>query len=159
MKTLDLTSLERSEIKYRVDKFPDGQINVTILCTTNPAVGLMNGYTLSSLAGKEVKIKTRINNWNDLQILVCTVASLRRLHVQVIHLFCPIIIGSRSDRKFEKGGNNYMKDVISPIINSLGFSTVTSYDVHSYVSEACINNFESLDNLNLVKFSLKHLDK
>lgn len=140
MKILDLTSLERSEIKYRIDKFPDGQQNVSITFGINPII-----------ATPVVEIKARINNWNDLQVLVCAVASLRRLGIQVIHLFCPIILGSRSDRKFEKGGSNYMKDVISPIINSLGFSTVTSYDVHSYVSEACINNFDNMSNISLLR--------
>ncbi len=148
MKTLDLTSLERSEIKYRIDKFPDGQQNVIIEGIDSFALGkifIPDNWTTP------VKIKARINNWNDLQVLICAVASLRRLGVQVIHLFCPIIIGSRSDRKFEVGGNNYMKDIISPIINSLGFTLVTSYDAHSYVSEACINNFKNESNISLLR--------
>lgn len=143
MKTLDLTSLEKSEIKYRIDKFPDGQQNVSITSGINPILDI-----------PVIEIKTRINSWLDLEILQCAVASLRQLKVTSIHLYCPIILGSRSDRKFEIGGNNYLRDVICPIINSMKFDTVTVYDAHSTCSEMGFNNFESISNLSLVRFSL-----
>lgn len=66
--------------------------------------------------------------------------------VKRIHLFVPYILGARSDRQFEEGGNNYVKQVIAPIINMLGFETVIATDPHSNVLEACINNFKKLSN-------------
>lgn len=155
MKILDLTNLEKSEIKYRIDKFPDGQQNIIITEHYHDHSSISKN--INTINYDDVTIKTRVNNWLDLELLYCSVASLRQLKVKEIHLYCPIIIGSRSDRKFETGGNNYLKQVISPVINSLNFETVTFYDAHSYVSEACINNFENETNNRLFKYSLNKL--
>lgn len=64
-------------------------------------------------------------------------------------------MGARSDRKFEEGGNNYLRDVICPIINSLNFKTVTCIDPHSDVLEACIKGFVKESNLELTWFGIK----
>ena len=74
-----------------------------------------------------------------------------------IHLYVPYIIGARSDRKFEEGRNNYLKDVICPIINSLNFKTVTCIDPHSGVLEACIKGFRKESNLGLVKYAISDI--
>lgn len=90
---------------------------------------------------------------------MCTVASLRELDVEEIHLYTPYIVGARSDRKFEKGGNNYIKDVIAPVINSLNFKTVTCIDPHSDVLEACIKGFRKEDNFKLVSWAISHIPR
>lgn len=136
MNILNLTNAEKSEIKYKVSKFPDGQQNITI----NPAF----------VSRQFVQIKSRLNNWLDLELITCAVGCLRGLKVKEIELYVPYIVGARSDRKFETGGNNYVKDVIAPVINSLGFSSVTAIDPHSDVLEACINNFEPITNQNFI---------
>lgn len=166
MKTLNLTDLEKSEIKYKISKFPDGQNNITIEKNIKyyrygshheeNQRYLIHSVDLSE--NKEpVQIKSRLNNWLDLELIVCAVASLRELDVEEIHLYTPYIMGARSDRKFEEGGNNYIKDVIAPVINSLGFKTVTCIDPHSYSLECCIKNFKSIDNSQLVKFALNQI--
>ena len=104
-----------------------------------------------------VQIKARLNNFKDLELIICATKSLRNLGVKEIHLYTPYFLGSRSDRKFEEGSNNYLKDVICPIINSLNFESVTVIDPHSDVLEACLNNFKKIDNLNLINFSLSNL--
>jgi ribose-phosphate pyrophosphokinase len=48
--------------------------------------------------------------------------------------------------------------VIAPIINSQNFDSVTVLDPHSDVLEACINNFNKINNFNLVKFALTDID-
>lgn len=150
MKTLNLTDLNKSDIKYKISKFPDGQQNIVILSN--------NRDTFSHIeANDSIEIKSRLNNWLDLELIVCTVASLRELGVEEIHLYVPYIMGARSDRKFEEGGNNYLRDVICPIINSLNFKTVTCIDPHSYSLECCIKNFRSIDNSQLVKFTLNQI--
>ena len=101
-----------------------------------------------------MEIKSRLNNWLDLELIICAVASLRELCVEEIHLYTPYIMGARSDRKFEDGGNNYLKDVICPVINSLNFKTVTCIDPHSDVLEACIKGFKKESNLHLIKAAL-----
>lgn len=79
--------------------------------------------------------------------------------MSVIHLYTPYFIGSRSDRQFEEGGNNYVKQVIAPVINSLEFKTVTVMDPHSDVLEACINNFRKLSNISLLHYVIHDLDR
>lgn len=164
MKVLNLVYPEKSDIKYKISKFPDGQQNVII-----PTKALYdNGLFMYDLTTEEssfnphwnkksVQIKSKLNNFLDLELIICTVASLRELGVEEIHLYTPYIMGARSDRKFEEGGNNYIKDVICPIINSLNFKTVTCIDPHSYSLECCIKNFRSIDNFNLVDFALRKI--
>ena len=155
MKNLNLVDIEKSDIKYKISKFPDGQQNIVI------QPWIENGFkTIDEgdyLVYHEVEIKSRLNNWLDLELITCAVASLRELGVEEIHLYVPYIMGARSDRKFEEGGNNYLKDVICPVINSLNFKTVTCIDPHSYSLECCIKNFKSIDNSKLVKFALNQI--
>jgi len=144
MKILNLVYPEKSDIKYKISKFPDGQNQLTILDKT-----LLNEY---------IEIKTRINNFIDLEILICAVKSLKGLNVRGINLYSPYILGSRSDRKFEEGSNNYLKDVICPILNSLNFYSITCLDPHSDVLEACIkSNFLRISNEEVVKFALSEI--
>lgn len=155
MKTLNLTDLDKSNIKYKISKFPDGQQNIVI-----QDIGLGgNFYDLLDITHDEghdkVIIKSRLNNWLDLELICCAVASLRELNPELkIHLYTPYIMGARSDRKFEDGGNNYLRDVLSPVINSLNFKTVTCIDPHSDVLEACIKGFKKESNEKFLRIGL-----
>ena len=159
---LNLTNLEQSEIKYNIQKFPDNQCNVVVdfnWCKS-PKGDSGNGsynHPLADFSKEKIQIKSRLNNFKDLELIIATVASLKNLGVKEIHLYTPYFMGARSDRQFEKGGNNYLKQVICPIINSLNFDSVTVLDPHSNVLEACINNFKKIDNLNLVSSALEDL--
>ena len=162
MKTLNLVDIDKSDIKYQIQRFPDGQQNIVI--DNNKGVLSKKLYLDKEQYSFEipiesVQIKSRLNNWLDLELVVCAVAALRELGVEEIHLYVPYIMGSRSDRKFEEGGNNYLKDVICPIINSLNFKTVTCIDPHSSSLECCLKNFKSIDNSELVKFALQDIFK
>ena len=148
MKILNLIYPDKSEIDFTLTKFPDGQQNITINIDSTT-------FDLSRLS--KIQIKTRLNNWLDLELISCTVASLRELGVEEIHLYIPYIIGARSDRKFEDGGNNYLRDVICPVINSLKFRTVTCTDPHSDVLEACIKGFKKESNVNLLNWAIQEI--
>lgn len=154
MKTLNLVYPEKSDIKYRIDKFPDGQQNIVIEPTPEKLSLDKLSEFFNNIPSKkdDILIKSRLNNWLDLELITCAVASLRELGVEEIHLYTPYIMGARSDRKFEEGGNNYLRDVICPVINSLNFKTVTCIDPHSDVLEACIKGFRKESNLDLVKW-------
>lgn len=152
MKTLNLAHSDKSDIKYKPIEFPDGQQNIVITNYDFIKNSLSYGRGLMP-----IQIKSRLNNWLDLELITCAVASLRELGVEEIHLHTPYIIGARSDRKFEEGGNNYIKDVLAPIINSLNFKTVTCIDPHSDVLEACIKGFRKESNLELVKYSISEM--
>lgn len=146
-KILNLVYPDKSEIKFNKNCYPDGQNNLVISSYSIAEIKtILENNTLP------VQIKSRLNNWLDLELITCAVASLRELGVEEIHLYTPYIMGARSDRKFEEGGNNYLRDVICPVINSLNFKTVTCIDPHSDVLEACIKGFRKESNLDLVKW-------
>jgi len=156
MRKLNLTNNDISEVKFKISKFPDGQQQVTILGYSKWAAvekGESEVEVVLPLDDNTIRLSARLNNFSDLELIICTVASLRELNVKFIHLNVPYFLGSRSDRKFEKGSNNYLKTVICPIINSLNFESVTVFDPHSDVLEALLNNFKKVDNLSLVRFA------
>jgi ribose-phosphate pyrophosphokinase len=140
--------------KYEISKFPDGQQSLRLI---------ENGYnSFQSLRDSDsahgIRIYSRLNTFSDLEIIICATQALKEAGVKNISLYIPYCIGARSDRKFMEGGMNYVKHVIAPIINLQGYSKVTILDPHSDVLEACINNFEKKDNLDLVKFALTKID-
>ena len=146
MKILDLVDQEKDgdlNLRYKISKFPDGQQSINL-----DFIHLED----------EVKISSRLNNFKDLEVILCATAALRNLGVKTIHLYVPYFLGARSDRQFEDGGINYLKDVICPIINSQNYETVTIVDAHSDVLEACIHNYRKIDNITLVKFALTDID-
>lgn len=148
MITLNLVKKEESDIKYHVSPFPDSQKNVTI----------DKDSVFAHPFGTPVVIKSRMA-WDDVQVICSAVASLRRLRVKEIHLYVPYFLGARSDRRFEIGGNNYIGDVISPIINRLRFDSVTVLDAHSYCLDTGVKNLENNSNYDLVKWALNDMSK
>ncbi len=157
MKILNLVNKDTSDIKFKVSKFPDGQQNVLI----SPLNNLIS-YTLDrndNIHPSGIQIRSRLNTFQDLELIICATKSLREFDVKNIHLYTPYLMGARSDRKFQEGGNNYLKDVICPIINSLNFESVTVLDPHSHVLEACLNNFKKEDNFELLEWSLANITK
>ena len=156
MKTLDLTNLENSDIKYKVSKFPDGQQAITLDLENT-------GFESSEQA---VTIKSRLNSFLDLELIICANQALIELGVKhhslklkEIALYVPYFLGARSDRKFLAGQSNYLKTVVCPIINSQNFSRVTILDPHSDVLEACLNNFQKITNVNFASASIKDISK
>jgi ribose-phosphate pyrophosphokinase len=151
MNILNLTDNVKSDIKFQISKFPDGQQSVTI-------TDCRDTFDISQIAKHPVKIKSRLNSFRDLEIIICATQALRDIGVKEIHLFTPYFVGARSDRKFDQGSTNYLKNVICPIINSQKFETVSVIDPHSDVLEACLNNYVKEDNRRLVKFALPLID-
>lgn len=144
---LNLVNPEKSDLKFKINQFPDGQQSLDLTEWTQ-----LNQYT------DPVKIITRLNSFKDIEILICAVAAIRNIKPnREIALVAPYFLGARSDRKFEEGGVNYLKQVICPIINSLNFSSVVTLDPHSDVLEACLNNFEKVNNFSLVDDALSYI--
>jgi ribose-phosphate pyrophosphokinase len=99
-----------------------------------------------------------MNSFLDVELIVCANQALKNAGVKNVGLHVPYFLGARSDRKFQEGGSNYLKQVICPIINSQNFFTVIVLDPHSDVLEACLNNYEKIDNHLLVKHALTLID-
>jgi ribose-phosphate pyrophosphokinase len=148
MITLNLVDSTKSQIDYKISKFPDGQQTIDLLDWAR-----LDRYT------DPVMIIARLNSFKDVELLICAVQALRNIRPNCqISLYTPYFLGSRSDRKFQEGGVNYLKQVICPIINSLNFYSVVVLDPHSDVLEACLNNYEKADNHILVKWALTDID-
>lgn len=143
---LNLAYPERSAIKFKVNRFPDGQQSVTLEAGMN------------LIGTKSVQIISRLNNFMDLELIICATAALRNNGIPSILLYVPYFVGARSDRQFTQGDAHYLKQVICPIINSQKFDVVTVLDPHSDVLEACLDNFEKVDNHHIVKKALTDID-
>jgi ribose-phosphate pyrophosphokinase len=141
---LNLADQNKSDIKYKISKFPDGQQAVMVEYFNSP---------------NPVQIRSRLNSFQDLELIICTNQALKEMGASEIELYVPYFLGARSDRKFLYGETNYLKNVICPIINSQGFSKVYVVDPHSDVLEACLNNFAKFSNYNLVDDALSYLIK
>lgn len=143
---LNLAYPEKSDIKFTVSKFPDGQQSITL-------------GTVYVQLHEPVVIKSRLNSFQDLELIICANQAIKNINSTIpVELYVPYFLGARSDRQFELGGINYLKQVICPIINNQNFSLVTMMDPHSDVLEACLNNFQKIPNLSLVKFALTNID-
>lgn len=151
MKTLNLTDLEKSDIKYKISKFPDGQQDIVILGEIAVSYEPLITYGLVS---KPVQILSRFNSFKDLELIICANQALKRLNIKEIHLYVPYLLGARSDRHFQNGGNSYLVNVIAPVLNAQNFESVSVMDVHSDVAAACIKNLINVDNTELVKHVL-----
>jgi len=149
MSTLNLANPnDQFSIKYEISSFPDGQQSIKLLPGTYTSYDTIKKF-------EHVKVKSRLNTFRDLELIICATQALKEIGVKSIQLYIPYCIGGRSDRKFFDGGVNYIKNVIAPVINLQGYSQVEIMDPHSDVLEACINNFLKIDNVGLVKFALK----
>jgi ribose-phosphate pyrophosphokinase len=141
---LNLVNPKNSDIGYKISRFPDGQQTIDLVTQTD-----RRDY--------HITIKSRLNNFKDLEIIICATAALKNLGFRKIELFVPYFMGARSDRKFIKGGVNYLKDVVTPIINSQGYERITVVDPHSDVLEALITNFDKISNQHLVSYSINKI--
>lgn len=135
--------------KYEVSRYPDGQQSIRIV------EKVYDTYQSLREQKDPITIMSRLNTFQDLELIVCANQALKEIGVKSIKLYIPYCIGGRSDRKFQEGSSNYIKNVIAPIINLQKFDEVIIIDAHSYVLEACINNFVGLNNHSLINFALK----
>jgi len=138
--------------KYEISKFPDGQQSVKIVEHQYNTFLSLRDRTSS------ITIKSRLNTFQDLELIICANQALKEIGVKSVKLYIPYCIGGRSDRKFQEGGINYIKTVIAPILNSQNFDEIRIMDPHSDVLEACINNFVKMYNYPLIKYALTKID-
>ena len=138
--------LTRSSNKFEILRHKDGQQDV--IFTDLPAKEFMKDDTF--------ELRIRLRDFRDMEVLMCAVRALRRygLRKNDIDAYIPYMLGARSDRKFKKGGDSYLVDVIAPCLNMLGFDNVLVYDIHSDVADACIHN---LGNGNMAFFMINQI--
>jgi phosphoribosylpyrophosphate synthetase len=137
--------------EYEVSRYPDGQQSIRIVESKH--------ITYQSLREQKesITVMSRLNTFKDLELIICTNQALKEIGVKSIKLYIPYCIGGRSDRKFQEGSSNYIKNVIAPIINLQKFDEVLIMDPHSQTLENCINNFVEVTNKSLVIFAINDI--
>lgn len=144
MYILNLLDNTKSDIPHTIVKFPDGQ----------QLFKLSDEYDFSYLKSSEVRIIISLSDFRSIEVLMGVVSSLRELRVKNISLLITYFLGARSDKKFTKNGYNYVKTVISPIINSIEADLVYVVDPHSDVIEGCINNFIPITQDEIIEYNI-----
>ena len=137
--------------KYEISHFPDGQHSFNLIEEEDNTFESLREYSQEH----GITIKSRLNSFEDLEIILCATHALKNIGIKRICLYIPYCLGGRSDRKFMKGSINYIKDVIAPIINLQGYEEVEIMDPHSDVLEACINNFSKIGTEKLLNFTFR----
>lgn len=146
--TLDLINQYYSDFDYTIIKNPDGHQNIQIRIE-----GLPIGPKVSHL----VTIKTRIKSFGDLELLICSIKSLRNIGFRNIELYSPYISGIAFDDDISLGKVRYLKEVMGPILNSLNFSSIISLSNNSRVLENFLYNFENIDLDRFLSYSLSQI--
>lgn len=109
---------------------------------------------LPAIADEQVKITCRIQNANDLLVLLLTTDALKRSGVKRLECFIPYLPFARQDRVMVKGEPLSVK-VIADLLNTQCFEKVQIYDAHSEVSFALLNNSDAITNHSFVEEVLK----
>lgn len=118
MKNLVLTYHEGKANHVEIFKYPDGQQNVVVD---------LNYYSPKD----DIKIKCSVRNFNELEVLLCIIAALKKFDRKVTHIEFIYLFGMRSDRSFESGQPNYFMDVVAPIIRSIDIYHKTFFSPHT----------------------------
>lgn len=116
-RTLNLAQPTISDIKFSVQRFPDGQQDIRIDPITEPCY---------------VRIKSRMQSFRDVELILAADAALENFDaVQDVDLFLPYMLGARSDRKFVEGGTEYFRQVLAPVLATRLVRQIIVLDPHS----------------------------
>lgn len=128
MKTINLTNIDKSDIKYDVSRFPDGDIRFEI------TGGDFNRKD-------EYNVICRIRNAEELYLLsqVCDILNTSGVVFNISILY---LMGARMDRIIDFNKPFTLK-IISKAINSFKANKVTIVDVHSEIALKLIKNSKS----------------
>jgi ribose-phosphate pyrophosphokinase len=104
--------------------------------------------------GETIVITTRINNMNDLGMLMVARDAIERTGGAMdVRLILPYFPGARQDRQMVEGEPLTAK-VYANVINDLDFDLVTILDPHSDVTPALLDNCEVIPNHKFVREAL-----
>lgn len=129
-------------VGFKTFQFPGGEPHIVI----EPFHGV-----------EDVDITIRIQSFYDLGLLLMAENALQFMTcVDNLHVTIPYFPGARQDRRMVDGEPLTSK-VYADIINSMDFSSVTMFDVHSDVIPALVEVSEAVSNHSFVYTSLFEL--
>jgi ribose-phosphate pyrophosphokinase len=97
------------------------------------------------MGAESVRINSRCNSSNDLMRIIMTIDALHRRFVTKIDLFIPYFPYSRQDRVCAAGEASSVK-VICNMLRSFDLNNIITYDVHSGIPGALLDNLVNYDN-------------
>ena len=126
-----------SKMTYKVMKFPSGEIQVTL---NKPLYNVTHTNIIGSILCSDHIIE-----------LLQLVETLRYIYPKIeLTLKTPYCAYSRQDRRCNAGESFSLK-VFAQLINSCNFASVTTWDNHSDVSTALINNCTNIHVKDLIE--------
>jgi len=128
-------------IDYDTFKFQSGEINVKLK---------------SMFLDKDVTIIGSPQSSDEIMELLCLVDALRRKGVINLSLVIPYVMYSRDDRVCQEG-QQLGASVFASLINSCNFTSVTTYDNHSDVITALLNNCTNRGKVSILGHSIPNL--
>lgn len=117
-----------------VNHFPDGTQVLKFPDHSSTIISSISGFC---------KVSWFYDSDEEIFTLYSVVDWLRRIGIETICLEMPYLPNARMDR-IKDASENFSLKVFAKMINSLGFSKVRVYNVHSNVSEALIDNILSI---------------
>lgn len=114
---------------YRVWKFPSGEIQVK-LSDDSVEIDIYEGITITG---------SILNSDHTMELMQLVETISYHASKAVLHLIMPYCAYSRQDRRCNTGESFSLK-VFTDLINSCNFESVITYDNHSDVSTALLNN-------------------
>jgi len=135
------TNNGRLELGFKQWLFPGGEIGIQL-----------NEESIKSTYfwRDGVYITARIQNSNDLFTLALMRDAILRVKKVPIHLILPYIPYGRQDKAHNPGESLSLK-VFADYLNFLNFESVTTFDCHSEVTNAVINNLKEVKRLDILK--------
>lgn len=127
------------KLDYKGFLFPGGEVGVKLDT---------RGHLLYRAADVPHQVVARIHNSNDLMELVLLTDALRRFDNQPIELALPYMPYGRQDRACVDGESASLL-AFSRIINMQGYEKVTTFDPHSDVTAAVINDIITIDQIKI----------
>lgn len=128
MQILNLTNVDKSDIKYSISRFPDGEVQIT----------------LEEFSHKDyIIVNCRITNTEELFVLM-QVADILNRHEVIWYLNIYYLMGMRMDRVMDFNRPFTLK-IMQNILTSLGASRIGIFEPHSERCSEPNNIFSYID--------------
>lgn len=144
MNSFNLIYPDRSDIRFETMIFPDGQPHIKL-----------DVKSVQHISRKEpLQIICRINNPNDLMMVLFIKSTLDYMEFEHIELCISYLMAARMDRVMLDGEPFSLK-VVAGILNQGNFKKIKIFDPHSEVATALIDRSYAVTNHLFVKDALE----
>ncbi len=144
MEILNLTQGLTDNKEYKAWKFNGGELHFQLRKNVN-------------VPSTNWEIRTRVNNSDDLILLILVIDSLKKDFHGKIQVYIPYFPYAQADRDFEMGECFSLKTIVS-ILNTLQVDKWIVFDIHSDVAPALLLHSERIDNSKFIQWVTKGMN-